>query len=74
MLAELALKVRHVSLGVGQRSLVVRRPSAVGGAFVDLERFAQPTITPILPGLIDDGFTTFGGDSPFAAERRPTSS
>jgi hypothetical protein len=72
MLAELTLEVRHVSLGVGQRSHVVRRPSEVSGAFVALERFAQPTITPILPGLIDDGFTPFGHDSSFAAERRPT--
>jgi hypothetical protein len=74
MLAELTPKVRHVSLGVGQLPLVVRRPSEVGGAFVALERFAQPTITPILPGLIDDGSTTFGHASSFAGERRPTSS
>jgi hypothetical protein len=74
MLPELTLKVRHVSLGVGQRSHIVRRPSEVGGAFVALERFAQPDISPILPGLIDDRFTTFGHASSFAAERRPTSS
>jgi hypothetical protein len=54
MVAELTLKVRHVSLGVGKLIHVVRRPSEVGGTLVALERFAQTTIAPILPGLIDD--------------------
>lgn len=54
MLAELTLKVPHMSLGVGKVPDSVRGASEVGGTFVALESLAQLTLHPILAGPIDD--------------------